>query len=311
MDLLSDILSVLRLSGTLYFRTSFTEPWGVHVPSFENVARFHYVHRGRCCVRIEPANQAVELGEGDLIIITRGASHVLSFPHDVESPTLDQVVEQSGFNGRGALVHGGSESDAETQLICGHFSFVASAHHVLLDALPQYIHIKDYGEISPDWLDATLRIIGSETEYQRLGSDLIALKLSEVIFMQALRHYLNGEGRLQSGLAGLCDERLRASLEAIHRDPARRWSVDELAGAAGLSRTVFARRFSSLLGQTPLAYLTSWRMQLARQMLLETRLPIIEVAMRSGYQSEASFSRIFRREFARPPAEFRRVHADA
>ncbi len=164
MDLLSDILGVMKLSGTLYFRTAFSAPWGLAVPAFERVARFHYAHRGRCFVTIDDQPGAVCLEQGDLIIITQGAAHTLADPSDAEARTVDQVVEASGFTGRGALVYGGlaSESGHETQLICGHFAFDEGASHVLLDALPPHIHIRGYGAISPDWLDDTLKIIGSE-----------------------------------------------------------------------------------------------------------------------------------------------------
>lgn len=182
MDLLSNILHVMKLTGTLYFRTSFTSPWGVEVPAFENVSRFHYVHRGRCFAQVAGQDREILLEQGDLIIVTHGARHVLSDPVQVDVKTVDQVVEQSGFNGHGALVFGGPDTGHETQLICGHFAFDQGANHVLLDALPSYVHIKDYGKVSPDWLNDTLKIIGAEVGYDHLGSDLIALRLTEIIF---------------------------------------------------------------------------------------------------------------------------------
>ncbi len=308
MDLLSDILSVMRLSGTLYFRTAFTAPWGIEVPSFEHVSRFHYVHRGRCFAHVGDERETVLLEQGDLIIITRGACHILSDPVDVVPKTVDQVVEESGFTGRGALVCGGESTGHETQLICGHFAFDAGANHFLFDALPPYVHVRDFGKVSPGWLDETLKIIGDEVGREHLGSDLIALKLSEIIFAQAIRAYVLGEGRERLGLAALADAHIRRALEAIHTDPAKAWSVDSLARVAGLSRTAFSNRFSALIASTPLSYLTTWRMQLARHLLLDTDLPIIEVASRSGYQSEASFGRVFKRHFESAPAGFRRNH---
>jgi AraC family transcriptional regulator, activator of mtrCDE len=306
MDLLSDILGLMKLSGTLYFRTSFTAPWGVEVPSFENVARFHYVHRGRCFAHVAGEEDALLLEQGDLIIIPHGASHILSDPKDVEALTVDQVVEDSGFTGQGALVVGEAGAGHESQLICGHFAFETEACHVLVDALPCYIHIKDYGKVSPGWLDGTLKVIGAEAGGDQLGSDLIALKLSEIIFTQAIRHYLDGEGKNQKGLAGFADPHIRQALEAIHQDPATPWTVERLAREAGLSRTAFSNRFNELTTYTPLNYLTSWRMQLARQLLADSDLPIIDVAARSGYQSEASFGRVFKRHIGQPPAGYRR-----
>lgn len=309
MDLLSDVLNLMKLSGTLYFRTAFTSPWGVEVPSFQNVSRFHYVHRGRCFARVGGQDDTVFLEQGDLIIITHGARHILSDPKDVESRTVDQVVEDSGFAGSGALVFGEAGSGHQTQLICGHFAFDPDASHVLIDALPRYIHIKDYGKISPDWLDGTLKIIGAEVGCDQLGSDLIALKLSEIIFTQAVRHYLEREGADRPGLAGFADPRIRQALQAIHQQPATPWTVESLARIAGMSRTAFSNRFTELLASTPLNYITAWRMQLARRLLVDTDTPIVQVAAQSGYQSEASFGRVFKRYFALAPAGYRSSHA--
>ena len=153
---------------------------------------------------------------------------------------------------------------------------------MLVDALPRYIHIKDYGKVSPGWLDGTLKVIGAEAGGDQLGSDLIALKLSEIIFTQAIRHYLEDEGKNQKGLAGFADPHIRQALEAIHQNPATPWTVERLAREAGLSRTAFSNRFNELTTYTPLNYLTSWRMQLARQLLADSDLPIINVAAQAG-----------------------------
>lgn len=309
MDLLSDILHLMQLSGTLYFRTAFTAPWGVEVPQFENVARFHYVHRGRCYARVGDDPVPVNLEQGDLIIITGGARHILSDPVEANAPSVDQVVEASGFTGRGALVYGGEGAGHETQLICGHFAFDRGARHALLEALPPYIQIKDYGKATPDWLNDTLKIIGGEANGEQLGSEIIALKLSEIIFTQAIRLYVTTDGRDRPGLAGFADPNICRALDAMHGAPAEAWTVERLARVAGLSRTAFASRFSETLANTPLGYLTDWRMQLARRLLLDSELPIIEVAERSGYQSEAAFGRVFKRYFDAPPARFRRAAA--
>jgi AraC family transcriptional activator of mtrCDE len=306
MDLLSDVLRLMKLSGTLYFRTSFTAPWGVAVPEFENVARFHYVFRGRCFAQVENVSDVVLLEQGDLIIIPHGSQHTLSDPKTVDAKTVDQVVEESGFSGHGTLVYGEPGGGHETQLICGHFAFDPEAGHILIDALPPYILIKDYGKVSPGWLDDTLKLIGAEVGHNQLGGDLIAHKLSEIIFTQSIRHYLTHEGKDCEGMAGFANPQIREALEAIHSEPSKNWTVESLAKVAGMSRTAFSTKFSELVTLTPLSYLTSWRMQVARQLLVETDIPIIHVAMRSGYQSEASFGRVFKRHFDLPPAGYRR-----
>lgn len=309
MDLLSDILLRLNLRGSLYFRTSFTSPWGVEVPAYENVARFHFVHRGRCLVRVAGAAGLVALEQGDLLIVPKGASHRLFCDPVNEGHVLplDRVIELSGFTGEGALVYGGDDDDRDTQLVCGHFAFDPLARHPLIDRLPPYIHLADYGQAAGKWMEASLRMIGTEAGGAQIGGDLIALKMSEIILAQALRVFLAGEGATQAGLAGLADPQLSRALAALHRDPGRAWTVADLAREAGLSRTGFALRFASDMNMTPMAYLTQWRMQLARHALRHGREPVADVAERVGYGSEAAFVRVFRKEAGLTPAAFRRA----
>lgn len=312
MDLLSDILSLMRLTGTLYFRTSFTAPWGVKVPPYAKVSRFHFAHQGRCLVRISGVDQPVTLEQGDLIIITQGAAHTLYCTPETEDDALplEQVVELSGFDGTGALVYGPSGTNLETQLICGHFAFDPHASHPLIDALPPYIRIERDAASAGNWLESTLRIIGAEAGQDRPGSDLIALNLSEIIFAQALRIYLSSYGAELPVLAGFADINISRALEAIHRTPEAAWTLEDMAKVAGLSRTSFATKFSQLLAMTPQSYLTHWRMQIAREQLSRTNRAIIDIAESVGYQSEAAFGRVYKKAFGVPPARYRRTIQD-
>ncbi|MBO9479569.1 AraC family transcriptional regulator [Shimia sp. R11_0] len=307
LDLLSDILTRLSFQGTLYFRTSFTEPWGVRVPSFLNVARFHFAHRGEALVRVAGVAEPVVLGQGDLIVIPHGSAHVLSCRHTGfdEALPLDDVLSQSGFPGHGTLVWGGAESPRDTQLICGHFAFAEGARHLLFDRLPPYIHLRGYGEEAGTWLDATLKVIGAEAGGTRLGGDLIALKMSEAIFAQAIRAYIEQTGDVSHGLSGFADPYLARALAAFHRAPTQDWSVARMAREAGLSRTSFAERFVDRLEVTPMAYVKSWRMQIAREALSSRGLSVAEAAEVSGYASESAFSRVFKKEMGVSPAAFR------
>ena len=309
MDILTDILLRLNLRGSLYFRTSFTSPWGVEVPAYENVARFHFAHRGRCLVRVVGSETLIALEQGDLLIVPKGASHRLFCDptnEDLVLP-LDRVLELSGFTGEGALVYGGLQDDRDTQLICGHFAFDPLARHPLIDRLPPYIHLQDYGQAAGKWMEYTLRMIGTEAGGAQIGGDLIALKMSEIILAQALRVFLAGDGAAQVGLAGLADPHLSRALAALHRAPGQGWTVADLARAAGLSRTGFALRFAALMGMTPMAYLTAWRMQIARHALRHGREPLADVAERVGYTSEAAFTRVFRKEAGLTPSAFRKA----
>lgn len=308
MDLLSNILSQLRLTGTLYFRTSFKSPWGVRVPAFENVARFHFAYRGRCLVQLESQKKPVVLEQGDLIIITRGAAHTLHCDAltNEESLPLDVVIAESGFTGKGTLVYGDSNNQHDTQLICGHFAFDKKIQHPLINALPSFIHINNYGMEAGRWLDSTLNVVGAEAGRDLPGCDLITLKMSEIIFVQTLRAYLQKEGANQPVLAAFADIRISRALEAIHENPENPWTLESLAKIAGLSRTAFTQTFTRYLNTTPLVYMTDWRMQIARQLLIESGASIIHIAERTGYQSEAAFSRVFKRYYHLAPASYRR-----
>ncbi len=310
LDTLSDILSRLSLAGTLYFRTSFSSPWGVAVPPFEKVARFHFAHRGECVVRIEASGETVRLAQGDLIIIPNGSAHDLYCGHATRPDILplDQVLEQSGFTGQGVLVHGGADTGRETQLICGHFAMANDARHMIFDNLPAHIHIRDYGASAGGWLEATLRVIGAETGAARLGGDLVALKLSEAIFAQALRAYIETDGAGRIGLAGFADPQISRALGAFHQAPDRDWTAEALAREAGMSRTGFAMQFAERMGVTPMHYLTSWRMQLACRGLVDQGLSVSEAARQSGYASESAFTRVFKKEIGETPAAYRAAH---
>ena len=308
MDLLSDILLHLKFSGTLYFRTSFTSPWSIKVPSFENVSRFHYAHQGRCLVRIKPEKAPVLLNQGDLIIITRGAAHTLYCDPTTEglAVKLDKVVEESGFTGSGVLTYGAKGTHHETQLICGHFAFDDEISHPLIDGLPDHILIQDYDQTAGSWMQSTLTLIGNETGRNALGSNLIAQKLSEIIYAQAIRTYLLSEQGMNNQLAGFTDPAIAKALQAIHATPEKNWTLVSLSDIAGVSRTLLSTKFKSTLSMTPMGYVTHWRMLLAKEKLVDSDQPIIDIAESVGYQSEAAFGRVFKRKFNSGPAGYRK-----
>lgn len=308
MDLLSDILSRLQVEGTLYFRTSFTSPWSIRVPSFQNVARFHFAHKGSCFVRVENSSDAVLLEQGDLIIIPRGAWHTLFCDPETEGQALqlDKVVEESGFTGRGALVYGDLGSNLETQLVCGHFAFDDQASHPLLESLPDHIHIKNYGEVAGSWMESTLKLIGTEAGRDGMGGDFIAVRMSEIILAQALRTYFASEGADKPVFAAFRDPNIARALSAIHSDPSKPLTLEMLSQIARMSRTSFVAKFTACMAMTPLKYVTFWRMQIAKQQLAQSDNPILDVAENVGYQSEAAFGRVFKKHHGVAPATYRR-----
>lgn len=307
LDLLSDILTKLSVRGTLYFRTSLTTPWGIEVPSFENVARFHFAHRGNCLIEVAGHERPVALEQGDLLIIPHGASHKLYCAPETRRAVLplDTVIERSGYTGTGVLVYGGDEDDRDTQLICGHFSFDPNARHVLLDRLPPFIHLKNYGESAGKWMEATLRMIGDEAGGHRLGGDLIALKMSEAILAQAIRSFVESDESSKWGLNGFSDNNLARALEAFHKNPSASWTIDSLARCAGMSRTNFAVQFQKKMAMSPMQYVTAWRLEIAKQCLADPSNSVSEAAEQAGYASDSAFARVFKKEIGLSPAGFR------
>lgn len=308
-DLLSDILMQLSMKGTLYFRASFRPPWGVRVPSYSNVARFHYAHRGECLIRHEQGGEPVRLAQGDLVIVPGGAGHALYCQPETEPDALplETVLERAGYRGEGVLVYPGDDNveDRETQLICGHFSIADGQEHPIFDRLPPFVHIRDYGAQAGQWMEATLRMIGAETGGRAMGGDLIALKLSEAIFAQAIRAFLSSTEAEDAGLSGFSDPQLARALTMIHSNPSHGWTLEMLAREAGMSRTGFAVRFADRIGMPPLQYVTYWRMQLACRALRDSGRSIADVAAQVGYSSESGFSRVFKKEKGLPPARYR------
>ena len=293
LDLLSDILTNLSMRGTLYFRTSFTKPWGVAVPSYENVARFHFAHRGSCLVKVEGMDDPVAFEQGDLVIIPHGSAHDLYCGHDPERTVmpLDVVLEKSGFDGSGVLVYGGAEPQSETQLICGHFSFEPNARHILMERLPPLIHLTNYGEEAGRWMEATLRVIGEEAGGRKMGGDLIALKMSEAILAQAIRSFIESSAAQDWALGAFSDKNLARAMDAFHKAPAQRWTVELLASAAGMSRTGFAVQFQKLMLMSPMEYVTSWRMEIAKTVLGQGGTSLTDAAESAGYASDSAFTR--------------------
>jgi len=297
----SDVLSLLQLKSTVYFRSAFHEPWGIGVPKFENVARFHFVHRGRCWVTV--GENRIELNQGDLVIIPHGGAHTIHNPIDAPIETLEQA--SSEYLGDGVFVYGEPSTHNDTQLVCGHWSFDKNVNHPLIETLPDCVHIKRSSTTSI-WLEQSLNMIGRETELQQAGYLEITKKLSETIFIHAIRNYITTNDSIGQFYGALKDNKILSVLKALHASPCNNWDLKKMSNVANLSRTGFIKRFTELVGITPLQYLTHWRMQLSCRLLLDTDLPIMGIAEQVGYQSEAAFGRVFKKYFNVGPSSYRR-----
>jgi len=306
VDALSQILDVLQMRGAVYFHTHFTPPWGVHVPPYSNVARFHMVMRGSCWARIEAVPDPICLSTGDLLVIPHGASHILSDTPERAANQLDFVLNETGYDGTGALIYGGPDDGSACKLFCGHFEFERDAVHPLLSDLPSFIHLPNTQTMNAEWLEPVIRFVSAEVLGGRAGADAIVHRLTEIIFIQSVRAFVDIVGEAAGSLAGVLDPHLGRCLNAVHSAPQVDWSVQSMAREAGMSRTVFAERFTSLIGLTPHNYLTQWRMQLARRRLENSNDAILEIAEDVGYGSEAAFNRAFKKQFDITPGIFRR-----
>lgn len=306
MDVLSDILRTLKVQGSLYFRTAFSPPWGVQVQRYGKVARFHLVTRGSCWVRVENVEQPIYLERGDLIVIPHGAEHHLLDDLATVPTAVDDVIRQSGFNGQGALVWGEKPTAEPTCLVCGHFSLVAERGVLLHRSLPQFIHVPHTKALNYGWLDDTMKFIVHEAEEDEPGGHAIVNRLSEIIFIQAIRRFVSSVRQEKGLLAALSDERIRNALEAFHKEPGQPWTVEKLAHAAGMSRTIFSQRMREVLEMSPMEYVTLWRIELAHEALAERRGSVREIAESLGYQSLSAFTRNFKKQFGRGPGEVRR-----
>lgn len=306
MDVLSDILDTIRFRGSLYFSTEFTRPWGVKVPAYRQVARFHLVARGRCWVSVEGQSDAVPLEAGDLVLIPHGAAHLLRDDPKTACRTVDEVVKAAGFTGEGALVYGGEDGGGATRLVCGHFEFDTGFEHPFLSRLPPALVVRWENAVQDSPLEHVFRFITREIGEGQPGQAAVVRRLSEVLFVQAVRFWARDTEADQGLLAALAQPGLSEALVAIHSDPAASWTLDSLSRRAAMSRTLFAERFRDIVGATPHQYLTLWRMQRARRLLADSPFSLTRIANEVGYESAPSFSRVFKRSVGESPGAYRR-----
>lgn len=305
MDVLSDILDLLKFKGSLYFATKFSAPWGVQVPAYQNVARFHLAIGGECCVTIAGNNTPIYLSSGDMIIIPHGSAHTLSDKVDSPIESLDTILETTGFIGEGHLVYGGDQ-DSYSRLVCGHFEFEQGFTHPLLTELPDYILIEGKQALDFSWFENAMRFMSYEAQSMRMGDQAIIKRLSEILFVHAVRIWSTSSGHESNFLKAISDPHIGRALKAFHTNPAGNWSIEKMAAEAGLSRSVYADRFRNIMQTTPMQYVTLWRMQKACEFLLESNMSIDLIAEQVGYQSLAAFSKVFKKIIGIGPGSYRR-----
>jgi AraC-like DNA-binding protein len=301
-DALSSALRAMQLHGEIFCRSEFSAPWGVAFPP--GAAHFHVVERGRCWVTAPGAKQPIEALPGDLVLLARARGHELASSRGRRSAPLAEVLRGQESATEPLRWGGGG---AETHLLCGRFYLEEIARDALVPLLPPVLHVPGRPGSTPGRLDSALRALGEEVHHPSPGTELVVSRLVDLIFVQALRSWLEQQPPGAAGwLGALREPRVGAALGEMHAEPARGWTIHDLARRAGMSRSAFASRFVALVGEAPLQHLARWRMQLAATLLRDGLLRPSEVATRVGYESEAAFSRAFRRHSGQAPRTFRK-----
>jgi AraC-like DNA-binding protein len=303
-DPLGETLHLLRLTGTLYCRAELTAPWGVDLPPMEGCMMFHVVTAGRCWLEVEGEEPRL-LQQGSLALVPHGAGHrIRSDPKARVEPLFDLPVEKVSERYE-IMRHGGGGEFTHTICVVARFDHAAAEH--LLALLPKVLQLDAWDHDEGGWLQSTLRFISREAKELRPGGETVITRLADILVIQMIRSWIDSAPEADRGwLAALRDRQVGRALTAIHRAPERGWTVESLAREVGMSRSAFSARFTDLVGEPAMRYLTQWRMRLARAHLRETSEPLSVVAERLGYQSEAGFCRAFKRVFGAPPGSVRR-----
>lgn len=321
MDALSEVLSAVRLTGAVFLEMELRAQWSyltaparkiadVLMPHADHVIPYHLVSEGTCYARLLD-EAPVALQAGDVILFPGGDRHVLATaseaalrlkPMEITGETLDNVLKRGDVatlrNGRGGET---------TRIVCGFLACDKRLAEPILKSLPRMLTVNMREGVSAAWVQSSIQYSLAESVSSRPGSAAVLARLSEVLFAEAIRRYMDHLPPDRSGwLAGMRDRYVGRALALLHEQPAHPWTVDELARAVGLSRSALAQRFNALIGMPPMQYLTRWRTSLAATQLRESDVSVIRVASEVGYESEAAFNRAFKREFGLPPAAWRK-----
>ena len=314
MDVLSEVLKVIRLDGALFYNAEFSAPWSFRSPPSSVVApyvsagarhliMYHLLTEGRAYAHLEDG-PSVALAAGDIVIFPHGDPHIMGNGRSVAPVDNAEELERIFSQGlKVARTGGGGEI---TRFVCGYMACDPHVSKVLLGGLPPVLRVGIGNDASGKWLEDSIRFSVAEAGESRAGAEAVRARLSEVLFVETLRRYVSTLPPGTTGwLACARDTEIGTALAVLHRDPSHPWTLEDLAKKAGISRSVLAERFQHYLGESPIAYLTRWRLRLAAQRLATSSNGVARIAAEVGYRSEAAFNRAFKREFGLPPARFR------
>jgi len=309
MDVLADVLQAMSLRSQVKFSMELSAPWGFEAPSFADNAVFYIVKRGSCYLESENIVGPIALAGGDLVMLPHGGKHILRDKPDSPVHSLAECA-------RACINHPGHQSFAYggggpiTVLVAGQFIVENEIMKSFISSLPALIHLHDKYEHN---IETTLKWMALETHSDNPGSKVILSHLTDILFIQILRDFMaqykdSKECQNATGwLRAMADPDMGRAFELIHDKPQHHWTVAELAEQVHMSRTAFSVRFSQLCGMPPLSYLTRWRMIKAGEMLSQSNASIYEIASNVGYESEAAFSKAFKREMGAAPGSYRKI----
>ena len=299
MDALSGVLESAKLKTVVYPKLHFTSSWGIEIEQ-DSRSQFWRLLKGICYLRV-PGEKVIKMNVGDFVCIPHGSSHRISGKPNTTCVPASQVGKalQSGkplFQGK----------DEETILMGGHFEFTPSVQHPFIKSLPKVIHLNNTTKELNLWLQQAALLMNEEISGEKIGSKLVLARLVDILFVLIIRAYLE-QGDIKEGfLIALKDNRISNSLKSMHESPEKDWTLHQLAMTAGMSRSLYCREFKRLVGESPLSYLTNWRIIKSKEFLLGSKENISEVAAKVGYQSEAAFNRLFKAKVGETPASYRR-----
>ena len=305
VDPLGEALQLLRMNAILFSRCHFTAPWGLALPALQGMLMFHVVTAGSCLIEVEGSEPRL-LKRGDFALVPRGAGHVLlSAPRAKTVPLFDMPRETISERYEILRRDGGGTA---TELLCGTMQFDHPGADQLLKLLPAMIASAAAKSPHSEWLQGTLQLMADEAGERKPGREALLAKLADAVVVHAVRGWIENDPAARTGwLNALRDKQIGRAIALIHRDPAHSWTLASLAEEVAMSRSAFATRFAELVGLPVMQYLTQWRMQMALRLLKDGDVSIAELANQLGYQSEAAFSRAFKRFAGVSPGSVRRT----
>jgi AraC family transcriptional regulator, alkane utilization regulator len=317
-DVLVDMLRAVRLTGAIFLKASFTEPFGILSPQrydpsipmahLRHVSIFHYVASGGCMMETASGGRR-ELKPGDLVLLPFAAEHKL-WRGEAEFVPASSIVNPDSKEGVWSFSHGGGGT--ETRFVCGFIESAEMMFAPMFRTLPEMLVDRADDEAVGSGIARTIDDLLARVDSLTSGDEVILGRMMEVLFVELLRRHASSLPQGSKGLlAALNDPLVSRALQLLQADPARRWTTDELAREAGASRTVLGERFNAVLGKPPIEYLTSWRIQLAADRLRNGRDVIARIAVDAGYESEAAFNRAFKRVTGLTPGRWREGDGDS